>query len=221
VSKKVLSGIVALMLATLACSTLSSRASRVVGSGHEASESRNVTDFDSVELAGSGDVNILLGDTQSVNVQADDNILPLIETTVSNNKLLIRTKPFTDITHSSPIVVTVVMKSLKQATLSGSGNMNIGAMSGPDLTLDLPGSGNITAEGTVDALTIHLAGSGNVTADKLKAHSANATVAGSGDISLFASDSLDASVSGSGTIRCEGNPAQVTKSVTGSGSITP
>jgi hypothetical protein len=220
-SRRVLFGIAALMLAAIACSTLSSRANRVVGSGHQASESRDVTNFDSVELAGSGDVNILLGGAESVNVQADDNILPLIETTVTNNKLLIRTKPFTTITPSSPIVVTVAMKSLKQATLSGSGNINIGAMSGPDLSLDLPGSGNITAEGTVDNVTIHLAGSGTVTADQLKAHSASATIAGSGDISLYASDSLDANVLGSGTIRYAGNPAQVTKTVTGSGSITP
>ena len=166
-SKKILLGMAALMLAALACSTLSARANRVVGSGNVVSEPRDVTNFDSVELAGSGDVNILLGDSESVNVQADDNILPLIETTVTNGKLVIRTKPFATITPSNRIVVTVAMKSLKQAMLSGSGNLHIAAMSGPDLTLELPGSGDITAEGTVDHVNINLLGSGNINADQL------------------------------------------------------
>ena len=219
--KKMFFSIAVLILASLACSTLTVGTNRVIGSGKVASEVRNLPEFTSVELAGSADVNILLSDTQSVNVQADDNILPLIETKVVNGRLVIGTKPFTNITTSNGIVVTVAMKSLQGVTLTGSGNVSVGAMSGPDLTIALPGSGDITVEGKADHVAITLAGSGNVMCNALKAHKADVTLLGSGTVTLFADQSLIANLAGSGTIRYEGNPPQVTKNITGSGAITP
>jgi hypothetical protein len=59
---------------------------------------------------------------------------------------------------------------------------------------------------------------------QLAGHSAvdvKAVVGGSGTVSVTASGSLDALVSGSGAILYAGNPVRVTKNVTGSGAITP
>ena len=212
---------VMLVLATLSCSGLSVVTNRVAGSGHVTSEARNVASFTSVELAGSADVNILLGDAQSVNVEADDNIAPLIQTIVTNGKLVISTKPNVDFTSVNHVVVTVSMRSLEHVTLSGSGNLNVGSMMGSDLAVDLPGSGDITVEGGANNATMNLSGSGNIQCSTLKVKSAKVSVSGSGNVTVFASQSLDANISGSGTIRYEGNPTQITKSITGSGSITP
>ena len=156
-----------------------------------------------------------------MSVSADDNILPLIQTTVTNGKLVISTKSNVNFTSVNRVVVTLAMKSIKRVTLTGSGNMHVAAMAGPDLAIDLPGSGEVIVEGVADHVTISLPGSGNIQCEGLKARSANVALAGSGNISLYASETLDASMPGSGTIRYEGNPAQVTKSITGSGSITP
>jgi hypothetical protein len=52
------------------------------------------------------------------------------------------------------------------------------------------------------------------------ARDATASIDGSGSIVLNATHSLDASISGSGSILYTGNPAQVTKSVSGSGTIS-
>ncbi len=212
-----------LLLAVLACSTFSipSAPNRVMGSGKVTSEQREVAEFTAVELAGSADVNILLGNAQSVNVQSDDNIVPLIETKVVNGKLYISTKPLTNITTSNGIVVTVVMKSLQRLTLSGSGNMNVGEMTGPELAVELPGSGNIRVVGKADRVKVSLAGSGNVFCDSLTASDATVRLNGSGNVKVYAAKSIDASILGSGSIQYSGEPAQVTKSITGSGSITP
>ncbi len=227
-NRKILLGIAALMLAALACQTLSRplnvvpAQNRVIGNGHEASEPRHVQgEFTSVELAGSADVNILLTNVQSVNVASDENIVPLIETSVVNGRLIVSSKPNTSYTATNGVIVTVGIKSLERVILSGSGNMQVANMSGPDLTIELPGSGHLTAEGTVDHLSIHLPGSGNILCNQLKAHTADVTLPGSGTITLFADQSLKADLAGSGTIRYEGNPSQVTKNVTGSGTILP
>ena len=220
-NRKMLFALAILILASLACSLVSAAPNSVVGSGKVVGEQRNVADFTSVELAGSADVNILLGDTQSVNVQADDNIVPLIETKVVNGTLVIGTKPLTSISTSNGVVVTVVAKSLQKVSLSGSGNLHVGDMSGPDLVVELPGSGDVTVEGTVEHATMKMAGSGNIIGSALKAHTADVTLLGSGTITVYVDRSLNASLLGSGTIRYDGNPSQVTKNITGSGAITP
>jgi hypothetical protein len=61
---------------------------------------------------------------------------------------------------------------------------------------------------------------GNNEFTRLAAHNVHAVLSGSGNIFVTATDSLDASVPGSGAISYAGNPQDVTKSVTGSGEIT-
>lgn len=220
-NKRIRLSMAVLTLAALACSSLSVGTNQVIGSGHVISGTRDVANFTSVELASSADVNILLGNAESVNVEADDNIAPLIQTKVTNGKLIISTQPNINFTSTNRVVVTLAMKSLERVTVSGSGNLHVADMAGPNLAVELPGSGEITVEGTTDHATISLAGSGNIQCNGLKAKSAQVTLTGSGTIMVYASESLDARLAGSGTIRYEGSPAQVTKSITGSGTIVP
>jgi hypothetical protein len=218
-NRKMLISLTVFMLATLACSVLSPNT--VVGSGNVVSEKRNVSGFTSIELKSPADVNITIGTTESAVIKADDNILPLIETNVSNEKLVIGNQVFKNIRASHPIQISITMKSLRGIAMSGSGSMNASGLVGQDLVVDLPGSGDITLTGTANNVTINLPGSGNIFCDGLKASSAIVTLNGSGNITVFASESLDANIRGSGAIRYNGNPAQVKKNISGSGTISP
>ncbi len=220
-NKKLLFSLTVLMLAVLACSTVSIGTNQVVGSGKVISETRSVSGFDSVALEGSGAVNITFGTDESVVVKADDNIVPLIETNVQNGTLVIGIKGNTGINTSNGILVTVTMKSLKSLSLKGSGSIDATGLVGNDVEIRLAGSGNINVTGTADSVNISLPGSGNIYCDGLQARSATVTLDGSGTITTYASESLDAGIRGSGSIRFKGNPSHVSKNVTGSGSITP
>ena len=61
----------------------------VEGSGNIITEEREVAEFTKVHLKGSGNVIVSQGQTQSLQVKTDDNIMPLIETDVSDKKLTI------------------------------------------------------------------------------------------------------------------------------------
>src|SRR5439155_730241 len=63
----------------------------VTGSGKLASESRSVAAFTAIDIEGSADVVLTQDATQSVRVEADDNIVPIITTEVKNGKLTIST----------------------------------------------------------------------------------------------------------------------------------
>lgn len=193
----------------------------VEGSGVQASQERQVDEFSAIELAGPAEVTVTVGEEQSVVVEADDNILPLIETNVRGDTLVIGTKALTTLDPDLPITVNVTVTSLDEVSLSGSGDITIQGIAAPSFEIELSGSGDITAEGAADSLTISLNGSGDVACGDLKAKSVTASINGSGDVTVYAIDSLDAAVYGSGTVEYRGDPAEVNQSAPGSGRVVP
>ena len=105
--------------------------------------------------------------------------------------------------------------------LSGSGKARLHNVSAREMQLSIPGSGEIDASGTADSLEIDIPGSGAAYLDSLSAREAQADISGSGEVSLKTTTSLKASISGSGEISYLGHPRQLSKDVSGSGTISP
>jgi len=66
---------------------------------------------------------------------------------------------------------------------------------------------------------INLSGSGNLSAFTCELENAKVKVSGSGNCEISATNTLDALVLGSGTIKHKGNTKEVTKKIYGSGAI--
>ena len=189
------------------------------GSGVPATQARDVAAFNSVELAGSNNVVIHVGEKQSVVVSADDNLVESVTTEVQSGKLVIANTPGS-FTTKSPTRVEINVPTLNALTLAGSGNIVVSGIEAESLKVTLPGSGTLTGSGTATRLDVTVSGSGTVQFTRLVANDAQAVVSGSGTIFITTTKTLDASVSGSGAILYAGNPQDVTKSVTGNGAIT-
>jgi hypothetical protein len=187
------------------------------GSGVAAADSRILPPFHELELAGGNVVTIRVGPSQSVVVHADDNLLDSVTTEVVAGRLVVGTTGTFDT--RSPMSVDVTVPSLTSLALSGSGIVTAEGVDAAALTVALPGSGVVRAAGTVDRLDVSLGGSGDAQLGDLVARDVRAAVPGSGRIVVHATQSLDASVSGSGAILYGGSPERVTKNVTGSGAV--
>ena len=196
----------------------SSSSSTVQGSGHAVSQVRTVSSFTTSELAGSNNVTVSVGSPQKVVVHGDDNLVGYVTTRVQGGRLVIGDKSGSFET-KTPMSVAVTVPTLDGFTLSGSGTATIAGISTDAFTLALPGSGVIDASGTATHLDASVPGSGDAGLIGLSAKTVRASVSGSGTIMLTALDSLDAAISGSGSIVYQGNPGHVTKTVTGSGAI--
>ena len=230
-----------LALSMTACNQIqiSSGANTVVGSGKVISENRPVSGFTSVLVSGSGQADITIGDKESLVIEAEDNILPLIETSVQNGKLTIGMKPNTSITTMRGIRYTITVKSLTgvetsgsadvtvtntasaesfTASTSGSGAIKLNDVQAATLNIHTSGSGNIAAAGKAGTASVTTSGSGNVSGANLQCASANATTSGSGNITLWVTGSLTARTSGSGNVNYYGQPT-VTRSESGSGRV--
>ena len=192
--------IILFFLPSLACRAVSMNYNVVKGSGKIETQNVDVSNFSRITLENSGDVYIEQGATESVSVEADDNILPLLETTVRGGELVLSTKPNTSIDPSRKIVYRITAKELSGIALRGSGNFNVSPIKSDSMDISVDGSGNIKIDDLATGkLSMHLNGSGNIAIDKVSASSTDASVNGSGDIKLSGeSPTQKISFSGSG-----------------------
>lgn len=232
--------VVILAIATLSFATAACHAGRsaVVPSGRVVSESRPVPAFTSISVSIPGEVVLRQGAFAPVQVEADDNLLGLVETVVEEGSLKLRFKQSLSVDGRSVLRLTVtspelnaigiagsgdvVSEALKTGDLAvsiaGSGDVKLGRLEAATLRLTLAGSGDFQAAGRAGEFTARTAGSGDIDASGLETRRATIAIAGSGDATVWATESLSASIVGSGDIRYRGDPA-LTRSVVGSGVI--
>jgi len=189
------------------------------GSGISAQAERTCDSFDSVKLVGSIDVVIQVGETQSIVINGDDNLIKRVVTEVSDGQLEVRLENG-NYTINTPLIVTVGLPELEAAEIVGSGDIEISGLASEALSLSVLGSGDLSATGHVDRLKADVTGSGDMELRELHAGSVDAEVTGSGDLTLSVENHLKAAVLGSGDIQYWGQPEEVDLDTTGSGDIT-
>ncbi|MBX3564100.1 MAG: DUF2807 domain-containing protein [Sphingomonas sp.] len=186
------------------------------GSGRHVRQSRPAGAFHTIELKGAANLEVVTGDP-SIEIEADDNLLDNITTRIEGGTLIVATTGSYS-TKRAP-VVRVSLDELRAIEASGSGDVQIHALRGGDLSLTGMGSGDFRADGTVASLRLKLQGSGNAEFSRLKAENAVVTVNGSGYARIHAEHSLDASANGSGDIVYDGPAEKIRLSVNGSAQI--
>ncbi len=208
------------------------------GSGEVTTEERVVSGFDKIHLNGSGEATIIQGDSESLVIEAEDNILPLLESEVvagtlnlgpKDNKLVNPTKPIKytitmsevngiSSTGSGKINAAVIDSGVLSIGLSGSGAVNIKSLDANTLDLNLTGSGIVGISGQVTDQIIKITGSGEYDAAELDSRISDVQISGSGQTVLRVEDVLTVEITGSGHASYYGDPL-VSSAITGSGKL--
>ncbi|MET3979148.1 hypothetical protein ABIB62_001735 [Mucilaginibacter sp. UYP25] len=206
-------------------------------------QDRHLTGFSAVSVAGSYDVFITQGSSESVKVDAPSNIIDKIITEVQGGVLRIYTKEGTNWNWNSgnkKMIIYVSIKDINAVSLAGSGDVvfkdglratslkikltGSGDISGKvdvkNLESSIGGSGDITLSGRADNSTVSVVGSGDFTGQNLVTTNTQVKVAGSGDARVNANDKIDASVVGSGDVHYTGSAKNISSSKAGSGSVS-
>lgn len=207
------------------------------GSGNMKRETREVSDFSGINVSGSMDVYLTQGSTQSLVVEADDNLLDLIKTDVKGKELYIGSKKCFNSRKDLKVFITI--PTLTSLTISGSsdakgsdvfkcGDLSLRVSGSGSITLNLEakdiemsisGSGEISLKGTAEDMNIRISGSGDLNARDLESKDVTAIVSGSGDCQVTPKGDLNAIISGSGDVTYYGKPGSVDSSISGSGSV--
>lgn len=192
------------------------------GSGTALTQSRDVEPFESIEIGGAFEliVHVDPSATQRVEVSGDDNIVPEVTTKVSAGELDVQiengiVRPKLDLR------VEIWVPSLTKLEASGASDITIEGLHGESFELDLSGASETNLRGAVDRFEVDSSGASDLDARELHAKVVALELSGAGNAEVWASDRLDADVSGAGNVHYFGDPKEVHEDVSGAGSITP
>jgi hypothetical protein len=176
----------------------------VRGSGTLASEERSVSGFDEVALEGIGELVIDVGGTESLTIEAEDNLLPLLTSEVRGSTLELGAQEAMSPTR--PITYTVGAAVVEGVSVSGIGEVVVPNLACESFTVDLSGTGTYDVGGECDQLELSISGSGDFDGEDLAVAIASVSISGSGDAIVNATDQLHVSISGSGNVAYVGDP---------------
>lgn len=227
----------AILLFTSSACTQNWSGTGVSGEGPKVTKTLDIASFNGLSLGIAADVMIRQGSTQSVKIEAQQNIIDLLKKEVKDGVWKIGFEK--NVRHTESIKIWVTVSDLKQLSVSGSGSIvgensfsNLGdlqlSVSGSgnikldaaskNLNVNISGSGNMDLEGSTGAAAMKISGSGDINAFDLAVKSCEVKISGSGDSSVNVSESLDVSIAGSGDVFYKGRPS-VRSKVSGSGSV--
>jgi len=191
----------------------------IAGSGVRKTEKRELKSFNAIDTTGAYEIDATCQKPASFEIEADDNILPLIKTEVRDGILFVSTD---QTYHSSkPTILRITLSDLNSVASHGAGEIKIADDRSNDLKIESTGAASVVASGAAKSVTISSSGAGKIDTSNLHAEKARVDVNGASSIDVYASEQLDVSVSGVGNVSYSGNPKVVNKHVSGIGSVSP
>jgi len=214
----------------------------VAGSGVVKSESRQVADFDAIRIEYPAEITIRQGASESLKIEAEDNLLPQLSADVRNGTLILENAEQNwreRVNPSEPVIITITVVDLKEVqfptagkmqiedletdsltvSVSGAGDVTLTGLNATRFVVNLSGAGNINADGESENLHLTISGLGNFKGGDLQTQDASVQISGAGSATLWAEDTLDANISGAGSIEYYGDP-DVNQQISGVGSVS-
>jgi len=213
----------------------------VRGSGNVITESREVSGFDEIRLDGAGRVVIAQGEVETLEIEAEDNILPELTSEVSGSTLVLGYQekfwrksviPIKEILYTLTVIdlsqitfngaSVLEMETLETSslaiTINGAGQVNIDDLTADSVSVRINGTGNVSLAGEAPNQMIKIDGAGNVRTGDLLTSTTSVEFNGLGNATVWVTESLDVTINGGGTLNYYGSPS-VTQDINGAGNI--
>jgi len=174
------------------------------GSGPVINEQREIEDFTGIVNTGSFDLFVTRADDFSVEVRAQANLLPVIETYVSGYTLIVQIEDGVCIRSNSNVEVHVTLPETELLRLTGSGRVFADVIESVEAEVSNSGSGRMEIDSMMaESGLLNNSGSGSVAVSYLYMNEADFVQSGSGAIlcgTLSGTREVDMKHSSSGRI---------------------
>lgn len=187
------------------------------GSGNIVTQKRDIRDFTGVEAGGAMRVEIRAGKEFAVELEGDDNILPLVETSVRGGVL--HFKRSGGICTENRLIARISLPELDNLNISGATDATVTNVQSEDLEIRASGAAKIEINGAAANLNADLSGASKLNAENLQTVRARVEASGASKAVIFASEAVDADASGASRIIYSGNPAAIKKDASGASKI--
>jgi len=216
--------IIAVTLVSSACVVSSGLGKTVRGSGQITSETRPVSGFDQIDICCGMQLVLTQGDTESLEVEADDNLLPETGSEVRVGKLVIRYRDSNGQTQylpSQPVRVQVNAIKINKLVVSGGGALDAGPLQADRLAMDLSGGSRARMEAiTADDLNVVVSGGGDLSLQDAQLAALDLDLSGgsAASVDILQAESLKLENSGGGEISIGGSVPRQDVSLSGGSS---
>lgn len=189
----------------------------VVGSGNSASEDRSVGDFHALNVQTAIRATVSIGSPQRVTITADDNVLSMVNATVSNGELRLSMQG--PVTARTPVQVAIVVPALDSLSASSAARVEATGLTADALSVNVESAGTISATGQASSLDVSVASSGSADLSGVPVQTVHANIASAGHATVHASSSVSGTVESAGLLTINGNPSEVSVDTNAAGRV--
>jgi hypothetical protein len=180
----------------------------IEGSGKIVTENREVSGFTRVDVCCGMELYLTQGDSESLEIEADDNFMEEIITTVVGNRLEIKYQRTKNINYrpSQPVKLYLTMADVRGVSLSGGGYFEVETLESDGFDLDMSGGSDAwIATLTTGDINVDISGGGNLEAGFVEGDQVNMDFSGGSDaqIEKLSAASLDVETSGGGQFEAD------------------
>lgn len=191
----------------------------VTGSGVVKTEKRNIGAFTAVEVSGAYEVEIIAQKEPSLEIEGDDNLLPFVKTEVKNGTLYISSDR--SFSTRKAIRIRATTKEIQGLSTSGASEIKLDGVKSESFVLESSGASKINVAGETKTLEVEMSGASKIDARNFRASRVKVSSSGAGRASVYATEEVNAEVSGAANVTYYGEPKVVNKEVSGAGSVSP
>lgn len=174
---------VILLLLAAGCTT--EKPDLVQGSGNMVSETREVGPFSGLVVRAPGEVLLTQADRVALEIEAEDNLLPLISSNVRDGVLYLELATSLTLEPTRPILYQIQMRNIEQLEVSSSATLEADTLESERLSIDMSGSGDLHVGAlTADDLELRNSGGGGMALDDIDTETLRAAVNSSGSLYL-------------------------------------
>ncbi len=211
----------------------------VKGNGKVMKEDRDTDAFSAIEIDGVFHVYLTQGNTESVRLEADENLLDLIETINEGDKLIVRVKDGVEFKKAKKTDVYITLRNINDLDIGGVVQLeSTTPITAKQLTLEIGGVcnvemdvacdyfevqadmvGSLKLRGSAKEAVIENNGVGSLKAFDLQVDKLTLENSGVGSAEVNAQQEISIDASGIGSVRYKGDPTVKSMSSSGLGSV--
>lgn len=196
--------------------------------------------FDAIEISGSADVRFSQGANDQVFVEGGDDVQAGVSVVVRDGRLHIGPSGAWKFWGSRKVRIEVTARDLTRVSISGAadflaaapvradrlsvnisgaGSARLDQLTAESLSFQVSGSGDGQVSGMSKELVLKISGRSEFRGENLRTDRGRVSIAGLGDVEVWAVQELEISVAGAGKVQYWGAPS-VRRHVTGAATIT-
>ena len=192
----------------------------LIDSGKLQTQQKNLSDFTIINIQSGFQTQISQGESYSVSITADNNVISRIDVSQTGNTLTIGLQ-LASIFNIGTLKAQITMPDLQEIHLSSGANANVaGFVMAHDFSVSESGGSTIRVEGQANGLSALCSGGSDLQLSGLKVDTATIIMSGGSIGNVNVSGRLDADLSGGSSLVYAGNPTLGTITTSGLSTIT-